>query len=130
MNDQVFLKAFEGARLSAFPHRDHIRMAWLYLQRDGWDAGYHKIQSGLKHFARVAGVPDKYHETITRFWALLVWHGIQQNSDITTLDDFVEAFPIVLDKDAIMRHYSREVLFAQTARQTWIEPDLVEMPYL
>lgn len=127
MNDHDFLQAFQSATLAQFPHRDHIRVAWLYLSRDGWDEGYRQIQAGLKHFAVSAGVPDKYHETITRFWAKLVWYGINQ-FPVDSVEEFVEAFPIVLDKHAMMRHYSKDVLFSQDARQTWVEPDLIAMP--
>lgn len=128
MNDTQFLQQFESATLPSFPHTDHIRMAWLYLRRDGWDAGYAQIQSGLKHFARAKGQPDKYHETITRFWALLVQHCIQHQLDIDDFDMFIETYPILLDKTAMTRHYSDDVLWGTDARQSWVTPDLVPMP--
>jgi len=128
LNDQDFLHAFETATLSSFPHLDHVRMAWLYLRRDGWEAGYRRIQAGLKHFAQVAGEPDKYHETITCFWAKLVWHNIQQHPDCDALDDFLGMCPILLDRGAMSRHYSDDVLWSAEARQNWVAPDLIPMP--
>jgi hypothetical protein len=128
MNDTNFLKAFEDAKLSAFPHQDHIRMAWLYLQKDGWEGGYAKIQSGIKHFATSLGQADKYHESITRFWALLVYHCIQARAEISDFEEFEAAYPILFDKGSIYKHYSRDYLFSAEARQNWLEPDILPMP--
>jgi hypothetical protein len=128
MNDTQFLQQFESATLSSFPHADHIRMAWLYLRRDGWDEGYTQIQAGLKHFATVLGVADKYHETITRFWALLIQHCIEDQPDIEDFTAFIKAYPILLDQTAMNRHYSDAVLWGTDARQMWVIPDLIPMP--
>lgn len=128
MSDTQFLQAFEAATLKQFPHVDHIRMAWLYLHRDGWDTGYKQIQTGLKHFATSIGHAEKYHETITRFWAELVNHCIMQQPDFDDFDTFIAAYPILLDKTSITRHYSNDVLWSGNARETWVQPDLIPMP--
>lgn len=130
MNDTDFLKAFEHAHLAAFPHHEHIRMAWLYLKNEGWEMGYAKIQSGLKHFAAAHGQLDKYHESITRFWALLVYHCIQAKQDINRFESFEAVFPILFDKNSIYKHYSRDYLFSLEARGNWVEPDILPMPEL
>lgn len=130
MNDTDFLKAFEQAQLSAFPHREHIRMAWLYLRDNGWNASYQKIQGGLKYFAETLGQADKYHESITRFWALLVYHCIQNNPEISDFDSFAAAYPILFDKNSIYKHYSHEHLFSIEAQADWLEPDILPMPEL
>jgi hypothetical protein len=128
MNGEAFLKHFEMGKLHPFPHHDHIYMAWLYLRRDGWDEGHKQIQSGLKHFAAANGQPEKYHETITRFWALLVYHALQQEPQIDKFLVFKQKFPLLFDKMSIRKHYSDVVLWSDEARQTWVEPDLIAMP--
>ena len=128
MNDTMFLKLFEDASLHSFPHADHIRMAWLYLRRDGWEDGYRQIQAGLKHFALSHGQADKYHETITRFWAQLVQHCIDHQPEIDNFETFSEAFPILFRADAMKQHYSDEVLRDVTARHSWVEPDKIPIP--
>jgi hypothetical protein len=37
MTDEEFLRAFEACELSngCFHHRDHIRLAWIYVHRYG-----------------------------------------------------------------------------------------------
>jgi len=126
MNDQQFIAAFEAAHLNAFDHRAHIRMGWLYLRAQGWAGGTAKIRSGLQHFAAQAGVPQKYHETITLFWAHLVYHAILQQPDISTFDSFIEAYPHLLDSRLLSHHYHPATLAA--ARDKWIEPDLIPLP--
>ena len=72
MESKIVLAQFEAGQLEAFHHRDHIHIGWLYLRRDGWQIGYQNIQQGIQHFAALHGASDKYHETITRFWAYLI----------------------------------------------------------
>ena len=128
MDDNTFMKQFEDGTLPSFRHPQHIRMAWLVLHEHGWEQGYSRIQSGIKHFAEVIGHSDKYHETMTRFWAGLVQHAIEDQPDIDNFATFQKTFPLLFDKDAIKQHYSYEVLWSDTARYQWVEPDLIPMP--
>lgn len=130
MDDQQFLQAFEAAHLQPFQHRDHIRMAWLYLRREGWAGGYPRIQAGLKYFAGAQGAATMYHETITRFWSYLVHYAIQQTPELETFDDFAAAYPHLFDKISIEKHYSRETLFSPQARAMFVEPDVKALPKL
>ncbi|HEY2908487.1 MAG TPA: hypothetical protein VGJ29_21450, partial [Vicinamibacterales bacterium] len=50
------------------------------------------------------GHAEKYHHTLTVFW--------------------MQAVAQLLDKDLPRRHYSRECLTSDEARQSWVEPDL------
>ena len=125
MNDQQFLSAFESATLHPFKHRDHIRVAWLYLRRDGWDAGCDHIRSGIQHFAQAHGATMLYHETITRFWARAVLNAIQLSPEIDDFAAFEQRHPQLFDKRYIEQFYSSEILFSQQAREQWVEPDLV-----
>jgi len=71
MDDAEFLRAFEDHTLpgSAFHHRDHVRLAWLYLRRCPPLEALARFTEGLKRFAAANGSPGLYHETIT--WAYL-----------------------------------------------------------
>ena len=128
MTDDQLLAAFEDTSLEAFPHRTHIHIAWLYLRRDGWDIGYRNIQQGLQRFAAAKGAHTKYHETITRFWALLIQHTINEAPHVDDFDAFLSQFPILMDKTALTQHYSADVLKSPEARAAWHEPDLIPMP--
>jgi hypothetical protein len=130
MNDQDFLIAFESGALphQGFPHAAHIRMAWLYLRRDGWEQGVQHIREGIRRFAESHGATRKYHETITVFWARLVQYAIAMSPDIADFEAFTAAYPHLFDTRIIERHYSRERLWSDNARAAWIEPDLEPLP--
>ena len=124
MNDSEFLKAFEACTLHDFPHQSHIRMAWLYLRAEGLEAGTVKIREGIQRFANSLSATNKYHETITVFWARVVYQAITQTPDISDFDEFVERHPRLLDKRLISQYYSADVISSPLARQQWVEPDL------
>jgi len=130
MNDSEFLAAFESLTLphDQFPHAAHIRMAWLYLRRDGWELGVQHIRQGIQRFAESHGAIRKYHETITLFWARAVHYAIAQSPEITDFSAFTAAYPHLLDTRIIQRHYSREHLWSDAARREWVEPDLQPLP--
>jgi hypothetical protein len=128
MNDQMFLSAFENGILHDFPHRAHIRMAWLYLRAYGLELGTQRIREGIQRLARQHGATQKYHETITVFWALLVHHTIMDNLSSADFETFVKSYPILLNSQAIYRHYSHDRLWSDAARREWVEPDVLPLP--
>ena len=128
MNDQEFLTAFEQGTLAEFPHKSHIRMAWLYLRAEGWEKGQEHIQSGIQNFAAAHGATSKYHRTITLFWARLVQHAIENQPEIDNFEAFLEKYPFLLNSKLISAHYSGVLIQSEGARQGWIEPDLIPLP--
>src|SRR5215470_7482172 len=67
MDDDAFLQAFETGTLpnAAFHHRDHLRLTWLYLRRDGPELGAEHIVDGIRHFATIHGAANRFHVTLT-----------------------------------------------------------------
>jgi len=77
MNDDEFLAAFEARTLDEFHHRDHIKVAYLYLRRYPLDEAIAKVRAGLQALAKAWGAPVDdlergYHETMTQAWVRLV----------------------------------------------------------
>ncbi len=128
MDDQTFLHAFEGQHLPQFTHQDHLRMAWLYLRGHGWENGLAKVRSGLITFANAHGVPQKYHETITCFWAWAVYQALQLAPEIETFDLFIERYAHLLQGNLMTEHYSADLLRDPKARQSWVAPDVMPLP--
>lgn len=130
MTDDEFLHAFETATLSnpQFHHRDHLRVTWLLLRRLGRDAGTTAVMSGIQHFAALHGHAPRYHGTMTRFWIWFVDHAMQVRPEIGGFNDFVDAFPMALDKTLPFRHWTRDTMMSPAARAAWIEPDLLPLP--
>jgi hypothetical protein len=117
-----------GAARDRFGHRDHLRVAWLLLARVGVAAGAEAFVAGLRRFAAAHGASDKYHETLTRFWLRLVAHAMGERPELAHPDAFLDAFPLLLEKALAERHWSREVLWSDTARREFVEPDLLPLP--
>lgn len=130
MNDQEFLAAFEATKLAdeEFHHRDHIRMAWMYLRRDEWEVALRNIKEGIHRFAAAHHVPTLYHETITVFWAHMVLHAIQQTPDLDDFAAFEGAHPYLFASNLIHSYYSRDLLSTDAARSTMVEPDQQPLP--
>ncbi len=57
--DEVFVRAFANGSLSAgkFHHGDHLRAAWLLLDRLPFDEALNALRIGLQTLATRAGVP-------------------------------------------------------------------------
>jgi hypothetical protein len=125
--DCRFVRAFERGEISNldFHHQDHLRLAWFYLADCGsTDEASARVRTAIRTFASEAGAPYKYHETMTVFWVktlALVRDRLPAGAD---LDDALRADSGLLDKDLPLAYYSRERLFSDQARATWVEPDL------
>jgi hypothetical protein len=124
--DGAFLDAFERGRYphERFRHADHVRLAWLYVRRFGAEEAARRMRGGIRSFALRAGVPGKYHETITTAWTRLVALGVALSPRIDDFALFMRAHPWLLEKDALLAFYSRERLMGEVAREKWMEPDL------
>src|SRR5262245_41513643 len=103
MNDDDFLQAFEQCTLPNhdFPHRAHLRVAWLYLRENGWEKGTTKIRAGIQKFAQTHGALPKYHETITLFWAHMVHRASACSPEITDFGVFANQYRVLLDSRLI-----------------------------
>ncbi len=132
MNDSEFLQAFEQCALPHhdFPHRAHVRLAWLYVRENGWEKGTAKIRAGIQKFAQTYGVLPKYHETITLFWAHLIYRAIACSPEINDFAAFAVQYPALLDAKLLAQFYSPELLKSDAARAMWVEPDLKPLPAL
>jgi len=125
MNDSEFLKAFEACTLPhGFPHQSHIRIAWLYLRAEGLEQGTVKIREGIQRLAASLGAHNKYHETITVFWARVVYQAIVQTPEVDDFHAFLDQHPHLLDQQLIGQYFSPARLGLPLARQEWLEPDI------
>jgi hypothetical protein len=136
LNDDEFVAAFQHCTLrkTDFHHSDHIRLAFLYVQRYGADAET-RFLDGIRNLAANFGVAAKFHHTITVAWMRLV----SAHLDAATLSDSehcsTQDYPHwiannagLLRKDLLAAHYSTERLGSDAARRAWLEPDLAPLP--
>jgi len=58
--DQEFVRSFETCELpnESFHHRDHIRLAWIYLRRYGELEARRHLGEAIRRFAAYHGKSD------------------------------------------------------------------------
>ena len=112
-DDYSLLEAFQIGCIeaSAFPHECHVCVAWGLSRSYPHEEAFARLAEGIRGIAARAGVPGKYHETITRAWFELVAQA-----------ETLEAHPELLDRGLLGRYYSAARLAA--GRHEWLEPDL------
>lgn len=127
--DEAFLRAFEDGSLEkgAFRHRDHVRLAWLCLRLDTPERALARVAHGVRAFAARHGVPQLYHETLTRVWLRLVAGAMRGRAD-ASFDTFAAARPWLFDTSLPGRFYRPATLESAAARAGWVEPDLAPLP--
>ena len=123
LTEDELVNAFEAGSLSAFPHAEHVRLTIVYLMRHGQDETIRKMCDGLMRFATAKGQPDKFHVTMTRAWVDLIESARRFHPEIDTPGALVARCPQLLERDALLRFYSRERLNSAEARARWVPPD-------
>src|SRR3954466_2981879 len=72
MTDDELVRAFESGELDDFPHELHVRTAWCYLRRYPVLVALPRFRAALQRFAVGKGKAERYHETITVAFMLLI----------------------------------------------------------
>jgi hypothetical protein len=128
MSDLELLERFERGDLGELPHADHVRLAWMYVRREGPDGAREAMEAGLRRFAAANNVPEKYHHTITCAWIRLVAEAARRIPTSPTFVAFAAAHPQLFDRGALAAWYSPELLASERARREWVAPDRQPLP--
>ena len=128
MNDAELLAGFESQSLpsDAFHHQQHVRVAWMYVQRDGVARAMATFSNALKRFAVAKGKPNLYHETITFAYLLLIGERLARKP-AATWEEFARDNPDLLTwKPGVLdRYYTETLLWSDLARVTFVMPDRI-----
>jgi hypothetical protein len=127
-HDLEVLTAITEAR-GRFGHREHLELAWTYLQMYDIPEASEAMAAAVRHLAHRHGAEQKYHETLTRAWVRFVAVH-RQRWGAEDFDAFLERNPDLLDAGLIKHFYSRDLLDNERARAAWADPDLRELPAL
>ena len=131
MDDAELLAGFETASLpnDAFGHREHVRVAWLFVTRFGLPDAIPRFSQALRRFATAKGKPQLFHTTITWSYLLLIGERLARQPDATWAQfarsnpDLLEWKPSLLD-----RYYTPDVLWSDLARASYVMPDRIASP--
>jgi hypothetical protein len=127
VTDTQFLERFENQVLSEaeFRHPDHVRLAWLYLRKLPLPDAISIFSSGLKKFATRFGKPDRYHETITLAYLLLINERMARGPAKSAWSDFAAGNPDLFKwKGGVLdSYYQPETLTSDLARRVFVFPE-------
>jgi hypothetical protein len=124
VDDREFIAELEACTLpsSQFHHRNHVRLAWLYLKEAPLLDALTRFRTSLQRYASSLGASSKYHETIT-FAFLFLIHERMQREAFASFDDFADANAELFDA-ILLRYYSEETLGSELARRVFGMPDV------
>src|SRR5687768_725150 len=115
-SDNVFLRAFEDCTLpfAEWRHRAHLKVAYLYLRELPFGDALAKARANIKRYNAATNTPEAlergYHETITASWMRLVDFALSERGPAVSAEEFVEREAQFLNKEALLKFYSREQL--------------------
>lgn len=120
MTGEELIQQFECGATPAdtFHHADHVRLAFEYLCR-------YPALIALQRFAAAQGKADRYHETITWTYLLLIRERIARAGHAQTWKEFADHNPDLMAwKGGVLRMlYRQETLDSDLARHTFVLPD-------
>ena len=124
------VRSFEDATIphDDWKHAEHLVVALYYLTRHDAETAYARMRSGilnlLEHGFKVDLKKEMpYHETITRFWMRVVAEYNASKNGASLLEKANEV-AYKWDKDYPLNFYTRELLFSDEARATFVDADL------
>jgi len=136
MNDETLLRRFEAGEISPeeWHHREHIRLAYLYLVRWPMAEALRRMRVGLHLVNAAQKVPDTlergYHETLTQGWMQLVQVELLKDGPAVDSEAFLEAHCHLQARRALYFFYTRARLRSAEAKAQFIEPDLAPLPII
>lgn len=124
LSDEELLGRFEKASLrpGEFRHADHIRIAWLYLQRYPAAQALERFVTHLQRLAQALGADGLYHETITWSYLFLIRQRLVDGeswADFARRNTDLFQWPSPL----LARYYSAELLHSERAKRCYLLPD-------
>jgi len=115
-------------------HQAHLRVGAWYVDRYGADEALARLRVEIRRLNEANGVAntptDGYHETVTAAYVRLLAHFLAACPPAMPFAERVAALLAspVGGKDALLRHYSRDLLMSSHARAAWVPPDREPLP--
>jgi hypothetical protein len=133
-DDVVRLVAgFEDGTLpkAVWTHQAHLAVALWYASRLPFEEALVVMREGIRRVNAAHGVATTptggYHETITRFYVLVISGYVAEEEGRAETDWAVRANRLLARygaRDLPLRHYTKDLLMSPGARFGWVEPDL------
>jgi hypothetical protein len=129
MTEAELVQRFEAGEVppDGFHHRDHVRVAWWYLQHHALPEAIAQFGASLRRFAAAQGKPDLFHETITTAYLLLINERLDEGHQTPWETFAARNADLMTWKPSILaRYYREETLASPKARRTFVMPDRLQ----
>jgi len=134
IEDADFLAEFESTTwpLENWHHRQHIKVAYLYLRRYPFAEAQARIRESIKAYNAAKQLPDSltsgYHDTMTQAWMHLVYFTLCEYGPAENADAFFDQHPQFWGKKALRFFYTKERFVTAQAKTEFVEPDITPFP--
>jgi hypothetical protein len=128
LDPAAHVRAFEAGLVlpHEFDHEAHVRVVWCYLQQFPVAVTIARFTSALRALTVRFGMPQKYHETISWFFILMIAERVARSASRNWERFRQENRDLVENGAALLeQHYSAGHLNSTEARQRFVLPDLV-----
>ncbi len=123
---QISIATMESGEVdpATFDHEAHVYLGWQYVREFPLPEAIGRFTDALRRLTTKLGVPGKYHDTISWFYLLLIaerratasedsWFAFRRDND----DLFSR------ENSILERYYSKELLWSDRARRSFVLPD-------
>jgi hypothetical protein len=114
----------DDAPSGLFRHREHVKLAWMYLRKYTLLEAVVKVSESLGMFAVLNG--GEYNETLTWAYMFLINERMLRMGEDDEWDEFARANPDLFDweRNILKNYYREETLESDLAKRVFILPDL------
>jgi hypothetical protein len=125
VTDSELIQGFESGDLDTelFTHAEHVRAGWWYLQHEPLLLALARFKTVLRRYATGKGKPERYHETITIAYMLLIAERLAGARELPW-PEFAARHPDLLQwpPSILAQYYGDEVLASSRAREVFVLP--------
>lgn len=126
-DERTLIESFEDHSLTPanLDHETHVRLGWLYLRRDPLLTAIDRFRRALQGYVAAHGQADRYHETITWAYLVLIHERMARHGSAQTWADFATHNPDLLGhgKSVLAPYYLPDTLASELARRVFVFPD-------
>lgn len=128
LEDAELVARFEALAVAPadFRHREHVRLAFAMLRDADFGEAAQRFRTALRRFATAAGVPGRYHETLTWAYLAVIARRMAEAPSPGGSLEFLARHPDLLDHrgGAIARHYDvAAIADSPLARAVFVLPE-------
>ena len=136
LQEEMFIDSLESGSFPAerFDHREHLRYAWLLLGRTPLAQALPRVDAALLRFATQNGAPEKYHQTVTWTYVLVIHELMNSSGNSERSEEPTSSFDVFLDRHPVLiepvprfmsRFYAPTTWQSARAARTYLLPDRV-----